>query len=350
MDYSTNLRKKDGGWQYIITYKVNGKWKTKSKQGFKGTNGKSDANKAMLQMISILEKEIKSNTPVTQMTLNSFLDTYVKDISMYKEFESICYTKKSVKAFSNLGSKEIQKITNKDIQNSIDKLTLDGLKSSTIKVYLKSIKMLFNVAKNEYNLIHELPSFKLNIKDDKEPSIKKALTSSEVDSMLDNLKDYKHYLFVLVAAKTGMRLGEICGLFWEDIDFKNNTIKIQRQLKFDGNKYILGTLKTKNSYRTIPLPQSLKEILDSIKKDEGRIFNYDNKKTLDLVINRKLKKFDITLHELRHTYATNLLSLGIDIKTVSVFMGHTLETCMKTYIHANNDMINNASELIFKNI
>lgn len=65
-------------------------------------------------------------------------------------------------------------------------------------------------------------------------------------------------------------------------------------------------------------------------------------------LNKKFKKlgFNITIHELRHTYATKLTANGIDFKTVAQILEHTVEQTMKTYSHVTNDMFNRASTIL----
>ena len=56
--------------------------------------------------------------------------------------------------------------------------------------------------------------------------------------------------------------------------------------------------------------------------------------------------FNITIHSLRHTYATNLIANGLDFKTTAKLLGHTVEQTMKTYSHVNDDMMDNARKII----
>ena len=146
-----------------------------------------------------------------------------------------------------------------------------------------------------------------------------------------------------------MRYGEITGLTWENIDLDNNTINIVQQFAAIGyNKYALKGLKSKNSYRMLPIPPILKGILLEYKQTctTERLFN--TRISSSGVATEIMKRFlpDNSIHDLRHTYATKLLSNGVDIKTVSALLGDSLQTVLKTYVHYSDDMRNKASDKV----
>ena len=163
-----------------------------------------------------------------------------------------------------------------------------------------------------------------------------------------------YYIAVLLAVKAGLRAGEICGLMWSDIDFKNQTITISRQLKRrkEDGKYVLGDLKSKNSYRIIPMSTFLSNELQQIKKDypiniDNRLISIAATVTLTVNLDLQLKKgFGVTLHELRHTFATNLIANNIDFKTAATILGHDVKETMETYSHVTDAMMDNAKKII----
>ncbi|GAA0115226.1 site-specific integrase [Clostridium senegalense] len=345
MEYSTIIRKKNKGYQYVITYKLNGVWKQKSKQGFAK---KGEAQIAMDKMIPELEKMVKNNVTTDKVTLRSFYNMYIKRIKLYREKNTILKFGSATEAFKDILDLELKEITNFRIQNCIDDLTARGIKGSSIKTYLGAIKVLLRSAKNDYNLISELPTFKLEIKENKNSKDKRALTKSEIELLLEENKGTRYYLIFLIALKTGMRLGEIFGLTWNNVDLINNKITVDKQWKrLNTGTMGFGELKSKNSYRSIPIPEILSNELKKIepKNEDERIISYKNNGTR---LNGKLKKYGITFHELRHTYATQLISAGIDLKTVAYLLGHDIKETMQTYSHVNKDMIENATNIIEK--
>jgi len=360
MQYSTLIRKKDKGYQFIITYKVNDKWKTKSKQGFKK---KEDAKTSMDKALDELKKEVKIqpvDPTMEGLTFKQFSDIYIEHISLYSEVNTILAYKTVLNNFSSLDNIEICKISNLDIQQSIDKFMKKGLNVNTIKDYLRKLNTIFRAAIDEYNLLYKMPTKGIKIAKEKAEITKKALNKMELDNLFKDFIKSKYYLLLLIAGTCGLRLGEILGLTWKDIDFKNNTIKVNKQWKQirinnkeseKANIFDFGTLKSKNSNREVPIPpKTLNELkkCSNVVNIDNRIFKFNNTDSISICINRLLKRkgYDITIHELRHTYATMLISSGVDFKTAAKLLGHTVQQTMKIYSHVNDDMMKRATGII----
>lgn len=77
---------------------------------------------------------------------------------------------------------------------------------------------------------------------------------------------FSHYVYALIAAHSGLRKGETSALIWADIDFINNTISVNKQLKESPNGKVIGELKSKNSYRAVPMSKLLNKELRRYKK------------------------------------------------------------------------------------
>lgn len=353
MDYNITYRQKDKGWQCIISYKnYLGKWKQKSKQGFKS---KKEAKSYSIKIVESLKQNHKLNSEFEGITFQEFTSIYLEHISLHYEFSTLRNYKLSLKKFSNLNSKELIKITPIDIQNCVDSMIKSDLNSSTIINYLTRIKAIFNSAKNKYKIINENPVSNIEIKTKKKPTEKKALTESELKRLLALTKNIKYKVVFSLAGMCGLRFGEIQGLKWNKINFKDNTIIIDTQWKSLGNgKCGFGPLKSSNSYRTIPLPPFVKNTLLEWKSIQivditNRVIVYKSYNGgNNAILNDYIRKlgFDITLHELRHTYATTLISKGIDFKTVAKLMGHDIEETMKIYSHVTDTMMENATKII----
>lgn len=140
---------------------------------------------------------------------------------------------------------------------------------------------------------------------------------------------------VLLSILTGMRIGETLGLQWGDIDWTRNIINIRRNVvkaydpETKSDRFFVGTPKTKQGYREIPLLPTLRKTLRAIggKSPVGDFYvvgNSDSPKANNTVretYSRFLKKYNlpkINFHGLRHTYATLLVESGGDIKTISL--------------------------------
>ncbi|BFK81448.1 tyrosine-type recombinase/integrase [Clostridium baratii] len=354
MEYTTMYRKKDKGWQFIIQYKIDDKWKQKSKQGFVS---KREAKLACEKALEVLQEEIKKgftlNNEFSSITLKEFTDTYLIKQVNYQSAHSLHNMKYSIKSFSALHDMQLREIKSYNIQECIDIMVEKGFKYNTIKSKVDYLKALLNTAIN-YEIISENPIKNIRLPRNETPSKRRALTEKEENDLLNALKGSKYYLVVFIALKTGLRIGEILGLKYSDINFNENTISVKRQFKriYD-NTWGLGSLKSNNSNRVIPVTSKLINKLKTRMEDlnitnmDELIFYFGDKKSFQTVLNRRLKTlgFDVCLHELRHTYATKLIKSGLDLKTVAYLMGHDLKMTIEVYSHVTEDMLNKAKVL-----
>lgn len=354
MDYNITYRQKDKGWQFIISYKLNGIWKQKSKQGFKT---KKDAKPVAEKTLLDLKKSLKASNKIINpnfdiLTLNDLLDLFVENSKLYKEESTIAGYTFIRPTFYRLVDMKVKDIKKNDIQSCVDELLTTGIKVSSIRSYLTRLKQLFIYYISNYNGSYELPTKDIILPSEKTKSTKKALSKSELDALLKKLETNRYYSIALLAGECGLRRGEILGLTWDDIDEGNLTINVHRQWKkqLDGT-FGFGPLKTKNSNRTIPISESTLKKLKNHKSEtdiHNRIASF-NDESVSKYLNDELRALaNISLHELRHTYATILIANGIDFKTAAKLLGHNVEQTMKIYSHVTDDMIDNASKAINK--
>lgn len=353
MEYNITYRQKDKGWQYIISYKVNGKWKQKSKQGFKN---KKEAKPYAEIALQELKNNLNLNQELKDITFEEFKDLYIEHISLYMQENTIKLYHMALKHFESLYKLEMNRINTLHIQSCIDKMVVAGLSYGSIKTYKNRITSIFNSAVTKYNILSISPAINLEIKTQKEPSKKRALTDNDLKDLINKTQNMKYKVMFSLAGMCGLRLGEILGLKWDKIDFKNNTITIDIQWKnLPNNSVGFGELKSANSYRTVPMPPLVRKLLlqwksNSITDIHNRVIIYKNVTGLTSLLKNYIKKigYDLSIHELRHTYATALISNGVDFKTVAKLMGHDIEQTMKTYSHVTDDMLNNATKLLSK--
>lgn len=361
MDYNITYREKDKGIQVIISYKDNrGKWKQKSKQGFPST--REGKKKAKLEADKMLQELKKVNTNLVynefeNITLGEFINLHLKHLEIHLSANTISSYRIGLSHFESIYSIELSKVKYIDIQNCVDRLVVQNYKYNSIVSYVQKIKSIFNSAINKYDIPIQNPTIKLTIEKNKCLSTKRALTESELDELLKKIKNRRHYIIAFLASRCGLRIGEILGLTWNDIDFQNATLSVNKQWKLlKSNTYGFGDLKSKNSNRVIPLtPNMIKELKIiksySVYSIDGRLVPAKNTKTATDSTNKYLKRlnYNICIHELRHTFATNLISNGVDFKTAAKLLGHDVEQTMRTYSHVTDDMLKKASELM-KNI
>lgn len=156
---------------------------------------------------------------------------------------------------------------------------------------------------------------------------------------------------VLLALCTGMRIGEVCALRWEDVDFNQNTITVKYTVgrvyncESKSTEKINSSPKTGNSYREIPISKQLLRSLKIAKKSSlspfvvGNLTNSKEPRSYRDYFARLLKRLDIppiVFHGLRHTFATRCIESQCDYKTVSVILGHSnVATTLNLYVHPN---------------
>jgi len=185
------------------------------------------------------------------------------------------------------------------------------------------------------------------------------LTAEEQNSLLTYAKsnlDHKK-LGVLIALYTGVRLGELCAMQWSDINFNEGVLSITKTLQRikDTNpnsatktKMVIDTPKSKKSIRAIPLPEYLLCLLKQWQKGQPSQFyvlsgkaKYVDPRVYQDNFKAYLGQADIqehTIHALRHTFATNAIERGFDVKNLSELLGHSsVRFTLEKYVRGSMD-------------
>lgn len=162
---------------------------------------------------------------------------------------------------------------------------------------------------------------------------------------------------IYIALYAGLRIGEICALKWEDIDFQKQIISVRHTVarvqkddnKSNGTALIIDIPKTKASIREIPISPSLLPILIQTKKTSTSNYvvsthsNFLSTRTFDYRYKKALRESGVTpvnFHTFRHTFATRCIEVGMDIKSLSQILGHSnVSTTLNTYVHPSMDAI-----------
>ena len=257
-----------------------------------------------------------------------------------------------------LGDIEIEKLNEEMIQKNVYSWqTQNGIhnttiKKSTISNLVTLIKQILKYAakKNiispfelEILYIPEIPT-----------SQNKTFTNEEQDNIIEAvISDLSFKSFgILLGIHTGMRIGELCALHWNNIDRIQNVIYINNTLQRVYNKnlqpstrIIIGKPKTIKSIRNIPLSEKIQSAisyLPEINRDGYVLTNttsFMEPRTYRRFYAKFLKKHNINylnFHCLRHSFATRLIQNGADYKCVSELLGHTnINTTLNMYVHPN---------------
>lgn len=157
------------------------------------------------------------------------------------------------------------------------------------------------------------------------------------------------FLCVLLSLYTGLRVGEVCGLMWGDIDFEKSILTVRRTVQrirsgAHGTQIIADTPKSRSSRRSIPIPKFIMKLLRDSRSIDGHYILSNSTiitepRTLQRRFKAILKKADLPsagYHCLRHMFATNSLQAGFDVKTLSEILGHaSVETTLNRYVHTS---------------
>lgn len=267
-----------------------------------------------------------------------------------------------------LGNKFMADVTPDDVKLAL--LPTMGMSQSVYRSTQMLYKLIFTSAE-ESNIIRKSPCSKISAKGGKPQKLKEALTDEQVEKLLEAINGLPPYVFVMLGLYCGLRREEILALQWDCVflDAKAPYLSVRRAWHTEHNRpIILDELKTKAAKRDIPIPPQLKECLMEAKKKsnspfvvanrDGEALSYTQfqrvwkyiitrstkertyvryvngqriKHTVTPVLGEKARHngnvvysldFQVTPHQLRHTYITNLIYAGVDPKTVQYLAGH----------------------------
>ena len=264
---------------------------------------------------------------------------------------------------------DCETLSEKLVQEFVLQKLNDGLSIKTVKDILIVLKMVMKFGvKNEWMNYQEWDIKYPTTETNKEIEV---LTVAHHKKILDFIKQNFTFrnLGIYISLTTGLRIGEICGLKWSDINTDNCTITVNRTIEriyiVEGERkhteLIINTPKTKNSCREIPMNKELLAMMKPLKKvvntdfyvltneekpTEPRTYrNYYHRLMARLGIPR------LKYHGLRHSFATRCIESNCDYKTVSVLLGHAnITTTLNLYVHPNMEQKKKCITKMFKSL
>lgn len=268
----------------------------------------------------------------------------------------------------DLGWRKITSLNLITMQNAINKLDSDNERKNTKRILVEMLDKAIdtnlltkNVAKNLNTIITK-----------EEKTERRVLTANETNLFLSKAVGTFYYNLFILALETGMRIGELCALQWDDVDFSKRKLYVHHTLCYfskDG-KYVfeMHDTKTVNGKRIIPLTAKAIWALKMQKKQKQEIVlkgkvapqEYKNlvfvtrnnqptqlfliRESMRLIIG-KIQQEDesfkpFTPHTFRHTFATRAIESGVTPKTLQKLLGHgTLQMTMDLYCHVTEDTL-----------
>ena len=263
----------------------------------------------------------------------------------------------------NIGDVCLCAVTPSIINEFVECLEGAGIARSTVKSAYRLLAAAMRYALDE-GMILKNPCRNIRIQRP-EQTEQRVLTRTEQEMLRSSASDSD--LPTILSLYTGMRLGEACALKWSDIDWEKKTITVRRTVQriMRGEKsesgmktmLMIGTPKSLRSHRVIPVPDFILEQLKKLMRpgiSDSYIFSVSPRAADPRTIQRRFKRFmeklgisGVHFHTLRHSFATRLLELGVDIKTVSVLLGHgSVKTTLDFYAHSLIDQQRAAMNLL----
>ena len=355
-------QKKDGSWVAQMAVP------NKSTRKFFYGKSESEVKKKLKQF----QNEIIKNgyTEIKNITVREYMEDWLYSVKKNelkpKTFDSIELTLNH-QICPYIGDIQIGSLTSNDVQQLMNTLVAQGLSYSTIKKAYDAINGCFKLGIIKGEVIKNPcagVSLPKNLKVNRSKTIK-IFTDEQIESICkesifkygNGKMMYRLGYSIIVLLYTGMRMGELLGLKWGNIDFQNNTVKITNSVVTVKNrsksdkiktKWVVidqDSTKTKSGERIIYLNHKTTEALKEIQKinphseyvmstSNNRIYYPRN---LDRMFRNILNRCEIEpcgVHVLRHTFASMLLKKGVDVKTVSELLGHSdVSVTYNTYIH-----------------
>ena len=322
------------------------------------------------------------DTKRQQITLNEWFEEWFTKykVPTIKSTSVFSMKSKYYNTFGNLiGTKKVVDIRNIDIQEAINAMQKQGRASSSMRDALGRVRDCLESAKHN-RIISENPCFEISVPWENKQVLRRFLSVNEQNLFLQTVENnwYKEMFYIMFL--TGMRIGEVGGLKWSDVDFENECIHINQSLSCNYEKGVkkmcLTTPKTHNSYRKIPFMGEAKEMFlaqkkkqDKIKRELGKryrcegefadlvfvtsmgsqVLRYHAEKECKKVVKaineaeafdsvREQRKpiifEDVYPHALRHTFCSRCFEKGMNPKVVQALMGHQhYSTTIEIYTH-----------------
>ncbi len=338
-----------------IYKRKDGRWEGRYKYGY------NDSGKARYHSVyASTYQEVREKLQKFKSTVINFVSSGKRTVKeLFEEWFSAVRLKVKSSTFSCYHMKVVKHILPVFGELVYDKLTVDGvhnfiktkLDEGLSSKYVGDIIIIFKSMAKYISRIHCYVNRLENvILPKKEKNDMKLLSKSEQEKLskfamnkTDNTK-----LGILLSYYTGLRIGEVCGLKWEDVDLNKCTLKIRRTVQRiyekGSTRIIIDSPKSKSSVRTIPIPNFLIDILKVHKvSDAVFVLSGTDKliepRTMQYRFKSFLKKANlpsVNYHSLRHMFATNCIEIGFDVKTLSDILGHaTVETTLNRYVHSS---------------
>lgn len=350
--------RKDGRWECVVTVGKNPDGSQKRRSVYGKTE--ADVTKKATQLKADLNRGLYIDTDKT--TFKEFATDWIERASRGKAAN----TKKDYEdnlgyAFKSIGDVKLQSIKPVQIRMMLEGVIKDGYESRTVKKTLQHVKSVFQDALG-LELIHRNPAeaIKVNLPASKPKG--KSLEPEDVSKLLELCEGHHAGLLFRLILATGLRKSEALGLTWADVNSQTAQLRVTKGWVRVKGELLFTSPKTRNSKRSVPVPSNLLARLEKRKEqnialllekgwrgnvNETYVFGVVGKETPFVPdmpnkwLNKLLEQASLPhyrVHDLRHTYGSLQLRMGVPLEVVSERMGHANPTItLNTYRHVLED-------------
>ena len=334
--YSKVIKRKDGRYSAYA-------WVDGSQRKYAYGKTTSECKRNLSDIIVNLEKGIITNNMTFSNFTIQWLNTRCANLSPSTLSGYNSYLKTCI--LPALGDKMIHKITHDNCQALISEFNKTHAKKS-VKNVAGILHEIFEYAKsNQIIAINPAEGLYIAPTPDYEYYI---YSTEEMQTLLNAVKGTDDEVPIMLAAFCGLRLSEIMGLRWSDIDFENGTLQIRQvMLSRTSNTIIKEVPKTKSSARPITVPSPVLNVLKQKNKNGVGLVVGKNGGYYSCHFSRLIKSLGLPhtrFHDLRHFVATSLMDAGLPDKAISEYLRHSDTNITRRYEHIRAQKKTQASD------
>lgn len=296
--------------------------------------------------------------------LTEWLTYHVKPVTKKRTYEKYCMTARK-HISPKLGEYDMLELSARVLQRFTVELSESGLSSNTVNGIVSILKLslkravAFGAASAQYSDAVSRPKAREKRVEcfgkDEQRKLERYIIESKREKLLG----------IVLCLYTGLRIGELLALTWDDIDLTGGIMRISHSChdEWASGHYVkvIDTPKTANAYRSVPIPAPLLPRLKEHRRRAVGLFVIQGDAEYGAQVRSYQRTFELVLkriglphkgfHALRHTFATRALEVGMDVKTLSEILGHgDPAVTLKRYVHSmlehKKEMMNKVGKLL----
>ncbi|MCM1227681.1 MAG: site-specific integrase [Clostridium sp.] len=342
--------------KFNIYHRQDGRWEGRIPKG-KNENGSyrfkyvfAHSREAVEEKITKIYRQEQSDN-CSKSVSEVFREWIQNNKHRIKESTLANYLMKAEKhILPKFGNNSVDSINDRDIIGFIDEKLASGLSNRYVSDIIVLMKSIFKYAVRVYHIFNPLNGISMPKKKKSEIDL---LDDNEQQKLQQYIADNQNLttLGIALSMSTGIRIGELCALQWKDIDLEKRILTVRKTIQriqcksiFAKTKLIITEPKSESSYREIPVPDCMMDLLKKFRSnDDDHILsgtkNPVEPRTMQYRFAKILKNANLPsvhFHSLRHIFASNCIKWGFDVKALSELLGHSsVEITLNLYVHSS---------------